>query len=138
MVGRGVQGHGRAPLSGVVEAVLPSRHPGDGGMAKQDHEAAKETESGADPAGVQGEAERHQTLVLVSPDGEPDRRYDATYSWKRRSDRGVTEQTVIFKDKSELIEEKNEKFLPEVIFKTKTLFACVSFCTMSAHLADCP
>lgn len=73
MVGRGVQRHGRAPLSGVVEALLSPRNPRVDDLEKQDNDAAKETESGADPAGVQGEAERQQTLDLVSPDGEPDR-----------------------------------------------------------------
>lgn len=87
----GVQRRGRAPLSGVEEAVLPARGPGIGAVAAQDHGAAQETESRADPAGVQREAKRHQTLVLVSADGEPDSRYDATHSWKR----GVTEEMVI-------------------------------------------
>lgn len=89
VVGGGVQRHGRAPLSGVVEAVLPARGPGVGAVATQDHGAAQETESGADPAGVQREAERHQTLLLVSADGEPDSRDDAAHSWKRREERGV-------------------------------------------------
>lgn len=97
VVGGGVQRHGRAPLSGVVEAVLPARGRGVGAVATQDHGAAQETESGADPAGVQREAERHQTLVLVSADGKPDSRDDTTQSWKRREERGVKED--ILKDK---------------------------------------
>lgn len=46
-------------------------------MAEQDHDAPQETEGGADPPGVQGEAERHQTAVLVGPNGKPDGRHDA-------------------------------------------------------------
>lgn len=86
VVGGGVQRHGGAPLSGVVEAVLPARGPGVGAMATQDHGAPQETESGADPAGIQGEAERHQTLVLVNANRVPDSRYDATHSWSHRGD----------------------------------------------------
>lgn len=84
MVGGGVQRHGRAPLSGVVEAVFPARRGQIAAMATQDLRAAQEAETGAHPAGVQGEAERHQSFGLVAADGEPDRRHDATQSWKRR------------------------------------------------------
>lgn len=80
MVGGGIHWRGRAPLPGVVEAVLPARGPGDGAVETQDHGAAHETESGADPAGVQGDAECHQALVVVSTDGEPDGRDDAAQS----------------------------------------------------------
>lgn len=86
VVGGGVQRHGGASLSGVVEAVLPARGPGVGAMAAQDHGAPQETESGANPASVEGEAKRHQTLVLVSADRVPDSRYDATHSWSYRGD----------------------------------------------------
>ncbi len=94
MVGWRVQRHGRAPLSGVVEAVLPAPGPWVSAMATQDQGAPQETESSADPAGVQGEAERHQTLVLVRTDGEPDSRYDATHGWKRHSDRRKLQHTL--------------------------------------------
>ena len=57
VVGGGVERHGRASLSGVVEAVLSARGPRVGAVTTQDHGAAQETESGADPAGVQREAE---------------------------------------------------------------------------------
>lgn len=80
MVGGGVQWHGRAPLSGVVEAVFPARCPGVATVATEDHEAAQETEGGAYPTGVQREAEGHEAFVLVSANGEPNGRYDATQS----------------------------------------------------------
>lgn len=82
MVGGRVQRHGGAALPGVVEAVFPPRGPGVGAVATQDHGAAQEAESGANPAGVQREAERHQAVALVGANGEPDSRYDATDGWK--------------------------------------------------------
>lgn len=88
MVGGGVHRRGRAPLSGVVEAVLSARDPEVGAVAAQDHGAAHEAEAGADPAGVQGEAERHQTLVQVSADGEPDGGDDAAHSCRGPGHRG--------------------------------------------------
>lgn len=57
VVGWGVHWRGCAPLPRVVEAVVPAGGPGDGAVETQDHGAAHETESGADPAGVQREAE---------------------------------------------------------------------------------
>lgn len=84
MVGGGVHWRGRAPLPGVVEAVLPARGPGHRAVEAQDHGAADETETGADPAGVQGEAERHQALVVMGADGEPDGGDDAAQSWTSR------------------------------------------------------
>lgn len=57
MVGGGVHWSGCAPLPGVVEAVLPARGPGDSAVETQHHGAAHETETRADPARVQREAE---------------------------------------------------------------------------------
>lgn len=80
MVAGRLQGPGPARLSGEVEAVLSHGASGAQKMAEQDGNAPQETESGAHPSGVEGEAERHQTPVLVSPDREPDGRYDAAES----------------------------------------------------------
>lgn len=80
VIGGGVQRHRRAPLPGVVEAVVPPRRPREVGVAEQDHEAAEEAEGGAHPAGVQREAKGHEPLVLVGADGEPDGGDDAEHS----------------------------------------------------------
>ena len=72
MVGGGVQLRGRVPPSGVVEAVVSGQVGHVGNLATQDHNAAQETETTSDPAGIQGEAKRHQMLLFVSTDGEPD------------------------------------------------------------------
>lgn len=92
VVSGGVQRHGRAPLPGVVETVLSSGDAREVGVAQQDHEAAEETESRTDPAGVQREPERHQTLISVDPHRKPDRRYDAAHRWKRRAHTGITKK----------------------------------------------
>lgn len=62
-----------AGLFGVVEAVvvLVGARVGVGHAAGQ-HAAAQKGEDGPDPARVQGEAERHQPLLMVRTDGEPD------------------------------------------------------------------
>lgn len=80
MVAWRLQGPGPARLSGEVEAVLSHWASGAQKMAEQDDNPPQETESGADPSGVQGEAERHQTPVFVSPNREPDGRYDGAES----------------------------------------------------------
>lgn len=95
MVGGGVHWHGRAPLSGVVEAVLSGRGPEVSALAAQDHGAPQDTESTADPASVEGEAKRHHTLILVNADGEPDGRYDTAHSWKTSTDMIGPEEEVI-------------------------------------------
>lgn len=89
MVGGRVEGRrrGRASLSGVVEAVLSARGPGVTALGTQTQGATEETESGADPAGVQREAEGHQTLGLVDADREPDCRHDATNSWRTQEEK---------------------------------------------------
>lgn len=90
VVGGGVQRRGRAPLPGVVvEAVAPARGAGVDAAAEQDHGAAQQAEAGAHPAGVEREAERHQTLLPVSADGEPDRRYAAAQGWRTQGDTGA-------------------------------------------------
>lgn len=81
MVGGGVHRRRRAPLPRVVEAVLPARGPRHAAVEAQDHGATHEAEGRADPAGVEREAERHEALVVVSADGEPDGGDDATHSW---------------------------------------------------------
>lgn len=86
VVGGGVHWHGRASLPGVVEAVLPGGSPEVGAVAAQDHGAAQDTQSAAHPAGVEGEAEGHQALVLVDADGEPDGGYDAAHGWGTHRD----------------------------------------------------
>jgi len=72
VIGRWVQGHGPARPPGVVEAVPPAGHGGIIAAATQDDGAADEAEAGADPAGIQREAERHQALLLVRTYREPD------------------------------------------------------------------
>lgn len=57
MVGGGVQERSRPPVPRVVEAVVPTRGPGVDALAAQDDDATYEAEGGADPAGVQREAE---------------------------------------------------------------------------------
>lgn len=72
VVGWGLQGPSPACLSGEVEAVLSHWASRTQKMAEQDHNPPQETESGADPSSVQGEAKRHQTPIFVSPNWEPD------------------------------------------------------------------
>ena len=81
VVGGRVEGRGPARLSGVVEAVLPDRQGGAAAMATEDDGAAAEAEAGADPAGVQREAERHQSLLHVGGDREPDGGDGPADSW---------------------------------------------------------
>lgn len=81
VVGGPIQSRGRVPPSGVEEAVLPGRDAHAANLTAQDHQPPQGTESGTDPAGVQREAEGHQTFLLVSADGEPDGGDDATDSW---------------------------------------------------------
>jgi len=83
VVAVGVRRRGRGALPGVVEAVVPARVTGIDAAAEQDRGAAQEAKAGADPAGVQREAERHQALLPVGADGEPDGRHDAAQSWRR-------------------------------------------------------
>ena len=72
VVGGRVQGRGPARLAGVVEAVLAGGQGGAAAVATEDDGAAAEAEAGAHPAGVQREAERHQTLLLIGGHREPD------------------------------------------------------------------
>lgn len=78
-------GHRRrmAPaLFGVVEAIVVLVW-GRGGFrgAAGEHGAAHQGEDGAHPSGVQGEAERHEALLLVGADGEPHGGNQTTQSW---------------------------------------------------------
>jgi len=84
VVGGGVQRRGGAPLTGVVEAVVAAGDPGVSALAAQDGDAPQEAETGAHPAGIQREPERHQMLLLVRADREPHRGDDATQSWEKK------------------------------------------------------
>lgn len=73
VVGSG--GGGRVPSSlfGVVKSfVVPEGALRGVRGAAGEERAAQQGEDGAYPAGVEGEAEGHQALLLVSADGEPD------------------------------------------------------------------
>lgn len=77
-------GGGRAPASllGVVEAFVALERAARGVRGAAGEEGtAQQGEGGADPAGIEGEAERHQAFLLVSPDGEPDSRDQAAQAW---------------------------------------------------------
>lgn len=81
-------GGGRVPASlfGVVKTFVVLEGAGRGvpGAAGEEG-AAQQAEDGAYPAGVEGEAERHEAFLLVSPDGEPDGRHQTAQAWGDRS-----------------------------------------------------
>ena len=73
-----------APLFGVVEAVVLLVGGGGGGgirRAAGEDGAAQQGENSAHPAGVEGEAERHEAVLLVSADGKPDRGNHTAQRW---------------------------------------------------------
>lgn len=76
VVGAGGGGCVPASLFGVVKTfVVPEGATRGVRGAAGEEAAAQQGEDGADPAGVEGEAERHQAFLLVGPDGEPDGRH---------------------------------------------------------------
>lgn len=87
VIGRGHRRWVAPGLFGVVEATVVAVR-GRGGFrgAAGEHGAAHQGEDGAHPSGVQGEAERHEALLLVGADGEPHGGNQTTQSWggKRR------------------------------------------------------
>lgn len=77
-------GGGRVPASlfGVVKTfvVLEGACGGVRGAAGEEG-AAQQAEDGACPAGIEGEAERHEAFLPVSPDGKPDGRHQTAQAW---------------------------------------------------------
>lgn len=82
VIGRGHRRRVAPALFGVVEAIVVAVR-GRGGFqgAAGEHGAAHQGEDGAHPSGVQGEAERHEALLLVGADGEPHGGNQTTQSW---------------------------------------------------------
>lgn len=82
VIGRGHRRRVAPALFGVVEAIVVLVR-GRGGFrgAAGEHGAAHQGEDGAHPSGVEGEAERHEALLLVGADGEPHGGNQTTQSW---------------------------------------------------------
>lgn len=75
-------GGGHDPASLFVKTYVVLEGAGRGVRGAADEEAAaQQGEDGAHPAGIEGEAERHEAFLLVSPDGEPDGGHQTAQAW---------------------------------------------------------
>lgn len=72
--------NGVGSLFGVVETVVVSVGSRAFGAAACDQAAPQQTERGAHPAGVEREAEGHETLLAMDTDREPHRGNNPTRS----------------------------------------------------------
>lgn len=71
-----------ASLFGVVKAfVVLEGACGRVRGAAGEEGAAQQGEDAAYPAGIEGEAERHEAFLLVGADGEPDGRHQTAQAW---------------------------------------------------------
>lgn len=71
------------PLCGVVVSIVVLVGAGLWGLwgAAGENAPAQQAEDAAKPSSVEGEAERHEAVLLVGADGKPDCRHHAAQCW---------------------------------------------------------
>lgn len=74
--------NGVGSLFGVVETVVVGIRGLAFDAAAGDHTASQQTEGSAHPTGVEGEAEGHQTLLVMDTNREPHCGYNPTHGCK--------------------------------------------------------